>query len=132
MPVPQKRYLFVANRDSDTITSYGIDDEGALSQLDEVQQDSPAPLAVDPLRNVLYAGSLQPQTVTAYSIDHGSGALTSIATTPLGARPVYLAVDHLGSTLLMASYGGNVAASFALAPDGAVMESSGRCGGGLC
>lgn len=120
LPVPQNQFLYVANRDSDSLSIFAIDDEGGLTAAGETAVDSPAPLAVDPTRSFLYAGSLQPETVTAYAIDHLSGALTTVGTTPLGARPVYLAINPEGGTLLLASYGDNVANSYTLQADGAV------------
>lgn len=120
--LPQNQFLYVANQNSNTVSVYVIDDAGALTFVeDEPVAGGPGPLAVNPDESRLYAAAVSGETVSAFDIDPGTGALTAIGgAVSVAAQPVHITIDHTGSYLLLASYGDNKAQSYALAGDGTV------------
>jgi 6-phosphogluconolactonase (cycloisomerase 2 family) len=90
---PTGRFLYVANRDSDTISGFAIDQvTGALTAV----PGSPfatdkAPLAtLDPSGRFLYStnSDTTANTIASYSINATTGALTLVNKLPTGAHPV--------------------------------------------
>jgi 6-phosphogluconolactonase len=122
-PAKLAHYLYVANRDGDSIDIFSIADSGALASLGQVSVPGPAPLAVSPDRERLYAGLTDSSSVVAYGVDFATGALTPIETASIGVRPVYLAPDATGKHLLVASYSDNAVHAHAIAGDGSVAQA---------
>ncbi|MCA9571586.1 MAG: beta-propeller fold lactonase family protein [Myxococcales bacterium] len=119
--VPQNQFLFVANQSDATLVSYRIEDDGSLTEESSVDVPAVGPLAVDPSREHLYAATVSPGRVTAFSIDHQSGALTPLGgAVDIGIAPVYLAVHPSDDWLFIASYGDDAVQVHALDAGGAV------------
>jgi 6-phosphogluconolactonase len=119
-PVPQNQFLYVANENDDNVSVYMIDDAGALTFVEsEDVTGGPGPLAVTPDETRLYVAAVSGRAVSAFDIDQTTGALTAIGgAVSVTPAPVYISVDHTGSYLLLASYGGNVAQSYGFMGDG--------------
>lgn len=64
----------------------------------------PAPMAIDPGKNVLYVGKRGTQEISSYRIDHPRGGLSLIGTVPLQGEPVYLSTDRTGKFVLSAYF----------------------------
>ena len=64
----------------------------------------PAPMAIDPGKNVLYVGKRDTQEISSYRIDHPTGGLSLIGTVPLQGEPVHLSTDRTGRFVLSAYY----------------------------
>ena len=64
----------------------------------------PAPLAIDPRREFLYAGLRGNNMLASYRIDAASGGLTPVGTVELPSDPCYLATDQRGRFLMGAYY----------------------------
>jgi len=85
---------------------------------------NPSYLAVDPSRHFLYAvnESLPDQktgTVSAFSIDRKTGALTFLNAVPSGGSgPCFVSVDHTGKYVLVANYDSGSIAVFPVLPGG--------------
>jgi 6-phosphogluconolactonase len=85
----------------------------------------PSFLALHPNGRFLYAVSELGNdgkvngSITAFTIDHATGALTALNTVSSGGGGAcHLAVDKTGKTLVVANYGSGSAAAFPLSPDG--------------
>ena len=112
-------YRFAFNRDTGSLRPLGT--TGGLSR--------PGFLALAPDGRHLYAVGQMPKgvkpngAVAAYAIDRNTGDLTQI-TEPLptgGDSACHVAVDATGQCVLVANYGGSVAA-FTVNPDGSLAE----------
>ncbi|MEL6545936.1 MAG: beta-propeller fold lactonase family protein, partial [Myxococcota bacterium] len=78
---------------------------------------------VNPESRLLYVSETTNDAVTAYTLE-SDGDLSPIATSDLGFRPVYIALDRTRNVLLSASFGDNRVGSFAIDGTGAVIEGS--------
>lgn len=98
---------------------------------------NPSFLATDPQHRFLYAvtergsdpnmtGALSDQTVSSYSINPRTGALTFLnKVSSAGGMPCHLVVDGTGKTLFVADYGSGRVVSYAIKPDGSIGEQTG-------
>lgn len=120
---PSGRFAYAANKTANSVSAYSIGATGALTPIDAdagstgVQPSIPAgtaPLsvAIDPSGRFLYvanvgAGVADPGTLSAYSIDSGTGALTPVAGSPFAAGngPDSVVVDPSGRFVYAANYG---------------------------
>ena len=78
----------------------------------------PAPLAVAPGRNFLYAGCRTVGELMTFRIDPGDGSLSPIGKSPLDSDPCFLATDRSGRFLLSAYYGAGGVAVHRIGSDG--------------
>ena len=98
---------------------------------------NPSFLATDPKNRFLYAvtergsdpnvkGATSDQTVTSYSINPKTGALTLLnKVSSAGGMPCMLVVDRTGKMLFVADYGSGRVVSYALNPDGSIGKQTG-------
>jgi 6-phosphogluconolactonase len=108
--------VYVSNAASKDIAILAMNREsGELTLIDKVpvpgtDKPSPAsmPMAVTPDRRFLYAALRSDDfPASSFAIDHTTGRLTHIATTPLQDSMAYIVTDRTGRYLLAASYPGN-------------------------
>ena len=91
---------------------------------------NPSFLAIHPTEKYLFAvneignfGGKKAGAVTAFSIDHQSGKLTSLSQASAGGSgPCHLVVDKTGRNVLVANYGGGSVASLPIDAKGAVAD----------
>jgi 6-phosphogluconolactonase len=119
-PPELEHYVYVANREGDSIDIFRRDDAGALTDLGEVTLNGPAPLAVSPDRTRLFAGLTASSEIAVYDIDFASGGLSPAGTTNVGIRPVSISVDGSGQHLFVASYSDDTVQVHAIGSDGSV------------
>lgn len=121
---PGSCQVYIASGGTNQIIRYELEMKtGNLLSLPAVDlPGSPGPLAVDPTQRRLYAGLRNSKAVAVYHISGADGSLERIGATPIVANPVYLSIDRSNRYLLTADYGANLAATYALKPDGAVSE----------
>jgi 6-phosphogluconolactonase len=94
---------------------------GELTAQDKVTlEEGPAPLAIDPKQNFLYAGIRPEGRVVTFRIDAKTGGLTPLGTTKVASDPVYLATDKTGGFLLTAYYGAAKAVVYPIQKDGVI------------
>ncbi len=100
------RLVYVTLQDEDRIAAYSADrDTGRLTKIGDTDARSgPAPLAIDPRREYLYAGLRGNNTLASYRIDAASGGLTPVGSFELPSDPCYLATDQRGRFLMGAYY----------------------------
>lgn len=98
---------------------------------------NPSFLTTDPRNRVLYAvtergsdpnvkGARSDQTVSSYSINSKTGALTFLnKVSSAGGMPCHLVVDQTGKMLFVADYGSGRVVSYALNADGSIGAQTG-------
>jgi 6-phosphogluconolactonase len=93
---------------------------------------NPSFLAIHPSRDLLYAvneiGTYEGKpsgSVSAFSIDRTTGALTALNRQPsVGGGPAHLVVDHGGKNVLVANYGGGSVAVLPIGGDGTLRPAT--------
>lgn len=96
--------VFVGNGKDGTISSFGLTAQ-TLEPLAVSEVGARGlPLAVDPARGLVFAGTSDPFGVAVLRLDQGSGALTKIGWQQAVAAPVYLRLGPGGEKLFWASY----------------------------
>jgi 6-phosphogluconolactonase (cycloisomerase 2 family) len=90
-------YLYVANQASTFVTGYSIGSNGALTGLTTSPfgaGSGPSVLATDPGGKYLFVGTQKTgsATIQSFSLDPGSGTLTSVETYPLPGPPSSIGV----------------------------------------
>ena len=105
---PSGRYAYVANS-TDTLSAYTIDSSsGSLSLLTGspfTTGDNPGAVTVDPTGRFLYNTNINDDTVSSFSIDTDTGALTPIGVNVAGDAPSSIAVDPSGRFVYVANNG---------------------------
>ena len=115
-------YMYITVSEEDRIARYEVDvGTGALTHIGDVGTAArPAPLAVNPARDRLYAACRDEIVLSSYAIG-GDGALTHIGDAAVDNDPCYLATDRAGRFLLSAYYQGGRCAVHAIGDDGAAI-----------
>ena len=95
---------YVSFQDDNRISICTVDPAtGRLAWQEDVAVDGgPAPLAIDPARNILFVGKRVSDEIASYRIDKSTGRLSFVGTVPLQGEPVHLATDRTGRFLLSA------------------------------
>jgi 6-phosphogluconolactonase len=99
---------------------------GAITQIGVTRTQNPSWLALSPDRRFLYAvneldnyNGGKNGAVSAFAVDHASGALTPLNTVDSGgATPAFVSVHPSGRFVFVANYGGGSVAVFPVQPDG--------------
>lgn len=121
----KNHFLYISLRDENTIAIFKIDSQnGDLYKIHTTQMDGqPAPMTLDPQKQVLYVGQRGMNAISSYRIDRSTGFLNFLNMIPIFDNPVYLSTDKTGNYILAASYGGNKAAIYAIQEDGTLAET---------
>lgn len=116
------------------IYTYRFDSStGALAPAaDAMKADNPSFLAIHPQKKYLYAVNEVSQfngrsggSVSAYSIDSRSGALTLLNQQPShGQSPCYISVDHSGKWIFIANYSSGNIAMYPIQEEGKIGPST--------
>lgn len=123
--------VYVSNAGSKEIGVFAMNrDSGALTAIETTpvpgtEKPSPAsmPMAVTPDHRFIIAALRSDNfPASSFAIDHESGRLTHVATTPLPASMAYIITDRTGRYLLEASYPGNELAINPIDADGHIVE----------
>jgi 6-phosphogluconolactonase len=89
------KYMFVANQGSTNLSAYSIGSDGALNLLTNspfATKVEPTVLAIDSGGKYVFVGNQTGPAVQSFSLDTGSGTLTSVATYTLPGSPTSIAV----------------------------------------
>jgi len=126
-------FLYVGTytkHNSKGIYQYRFDEKnGSLTAMGLASEvASPSFLATDPEHRYLYTVSesanavgIRGGSVSSFSIDPKTGALTFLNSMPAGGRgPTHLTLDKTGKILFVANYGDGSVASFAIEDDGSI------------
>ena len=101
------KFAYVANAVDSTVSTYAVSN-GTLSAQGVAQPtgSGPVALAMDPKGRFLYTANVSGSSVTGFKVDSGSGALTLIGTTAVGAggEPLGITEDPAGAVLFVADF----------------------------
>ncbi len=115
-------HMYVAAQDDDRILVLGMDGEtGRLTPKSETPvAGGPSLLAINPNRQVLYAGHRSVPEISSWRIDQDSGELSKIGSVSPEAAPAFLSTDRTGRYLLSSCYQSGHAGVNPIGGDGAV------------
>ena len=125
--------VYVSNAGSKEIGVFAMDrDSGGLTAIDNVlvpgtDKPSPAsmPMVVTPDRRFIIAALRSDNfPASSFAIDHATGKLALVATTPLADSMAYIITDRTGRYLLAASYPGNKLTINPIGADGKIAEKT--------
>lgn len=101
-------YVYVSVQQEDKIAIFTMDPaSGKLEPQGEAPlAGRPAPLAVDPGRNFLFAGRRKADEfgLSSFGIDRATGGLSPVSQVPLQGDPTHLSTDRAGKFLLSSYY----------------------------
>ncbi|MEO8630287.1 MAG: beta-propeller fold lactonase family protein [Betaproteobacteria bacterium] len=117
-----KTFVYVSNAEDGDISTYMMTVDGELQPGARVKAAQLVmPMVVSADKRHLYAASRsKPFSMHAYNIDRATGALTSLAVSPLAESFPYISIDKTGRFLFGASYGGNLISVNTIGKDGRV------------
>ena len=77
-------------------------------------------MAFDPTHKLLFVNNQAANTLSAFSVNTGTGMLTAVPGSPFatGARPTAVAVDSAGKFVFVANQAGNSIAVFSIGVNG--------------
>lgn len=115
-------FMYVSLQEDDKILTFKMDpDTGKLSPHGDLTlSGGPAPLAVDPQRQYLYAGRRGNKELSSFRIGQSDAGLTMIGTVPLDTDSCFLATDRKGRFLMSSYYEGAKVTVHSIGHDGAV------------
>ncbi len=120
------RYAYVTNPESDTVTSYAVDDlTGRWQFVGRTSSgDRPFDIALSPNGDFAYVVDLNENTVSQFSVA-SNGALVpqSPAKLPTGATPAEIVVAPGGGFAYVANQGSDNVTSFSIAADGRLADT---------
>ena len=122
---PSGKFAYAANSSSNSVSAYTINaGSGALSQIDANQvtpgvQDfpagtTPASVTVDPTGRFAYVANSGSTSVSAYSIDAITGALTAGAPVFTGNSPRSVTVDPTGKFAYVGNFNSNTVSAYTI------------------
>lgn len=116
--------MYVSLQGDDKILRFALDPAtGDLERVGETAvPGGPAPMVVDPARQVLHVARRGERRISSFRIDRDTGDLSLIGTVPLPTDPCFIATDRGGRFLLSAYYEGRGVAVHPIGSDGSVMD----------
>jgi 6-phosphogluconolactonase len=95
---PSGRFLYVGNRGHNSIAGFAVDAAGRLSAIGQTSTEPvPTAFSLDPAGRFVYAAGSASGRLASYRIDGDTGALTPLATHPVGQRPQAVLATRLGA-----------------------------------
>ncbi len=120
-------FLFVANKNSNSISAFSIDQKtGILTAVTGspfATAAGPSSLAIS--SNVLFVANQAAGGVSAYTFDANSGALTPVSGSPFAAGTSPTGLDVAGNFLYVADQAANAVVAFSVGSGGALTPLSG-------
>ncbi|HLW51233.1 MAG TPA: beta-propeller fold lactonase family protein [Candidatus Angelobacter sp.] len=114
-------YLYAVGQGANAVVGLTVQNDGELAGLSVPQFSTnpiPVALAVTPNKNFIYVANSTSNTVSGYSLNHGSGFLTPVGTavppTPVGTNPIAVGVDSTGQFLFVLNQGSNNILTFSI------------------
>ncbi len=139
---PAGKFVYVPNSDGGQLWAFSINADGSLNQLTNAPYtfqsgnptNSPYAIAVNPNGGYLYITDNAANTVTVYSYDSGTGAVSEVGSPiSVGTTPDGVAVDPTGQFLYVANSGDGTVSGFTIGAAGALTAMAGspfQTGGG--
>jgi 6-phosphogluconolactonase (cycloisomerase 2 family) len=114
---PSNRFAYVLDNVS-AVIEFAVDPiTGALTSIGTIAAGTkPIEIAVDPRGKFAYVSNFNSQDVSAFAIDHTSGALSAVpgSPLPLGGRPRELTVDPAGKFLYVTNETANAVQAYSI------------------
>lgn len=121
LPDPSGRFVYLPNQNQ-TIAVYAVDPvTGTLTDTGlprpPIDDGGPYQGAIDPTGRYLYIANFGSNTLSAYSINTSTGALTKIGSAiPVGNSPLGIVIDHTGTFLYVANDTDGTISAFSINP----------------
>src|SRR5919199_4291162 len=95
---PSGQFLYAPNRGHNSIASFVVDgSSGRLTALEHVATEAvPSAFSLDPAGHFLFAAGSASNRLASYRVNGETGALTPLETYPVGKRPMWVLMTHLG------------------------------------
>lgn len=108
---PQGQFVYVPNFEGQSVSAFRIESNGNLSggtnystnYGGSLNGQNPAQIAFTPDGRFAYTANKESLSITAFSVNTTTGALTAIQNVPGGIDPISLAVDPSGRSLYVAN-----------------------------
>lgn len=130
---PTNTFLYSAAT-SGNIVGYTINSQtGALTAIAGspwAGSNTPNGVAITPDGTKLYVSNWTGANVSAFTVDTGTGALTSVGNFAAGTNPGAMTIDSTGSYLYVSNYGSNTISGFDINADGTLSALAGSPYGG--
>ena len=129
-PMATGSFAFVSNTGSGSVSAMAMDSSGFLSLV----AGSPFPagagaefLAFDSVHKFLFVSNQNANTVSAFSVNTGTGQLTAVPGSPFatGARPTGIAVDPAGKFVFVANQAADSISVFSIGANGSLSSAAG-------
>jgi 6-phosphogluconolactonase len=111
------KYLFIAEASGNQLLRFPISATGTLGASTSIAVGTlPKFVAIDPASRFVYASNYTPGTVSAFSLNAYTGAVSAVSGSPFssGTNAQSLAVDPSGGFLLVGNAGANNVAQFGI------------------
>jgi len=109
---PNGRFVYVANRNSRSISGYRINN-GALAPIGNFANGTePFSVAVDSTGHFVYAANFFTDTVSGYRIDEKTGDLAPIGSFTTGPAPISVAADPKGPFVYVANFNNSTVSGY--------------------
>ena len=128
---PARHLVYCSNEQGCSVTAYNFDsDAGTLSPLQTIStlpanyegQNSCSQIQITPFGKFLYAPNRGHNSIACFSVDDGSGRLSSIGQVPAEPMPRAFSLDPEGSFLYVAGLESGRPASYGVGRDTGVLE----------
>ena len=95
---PSGKFLYAPNRGHNSIAGFSVDaSSGRLTAIGHVStEERPSAFSLDPEGNFLFAAGSETDRLASYRVNSDTGALTALETYPVGKRPMWVLMTHLG------------------------------------
>jgi 6-phosphogluconolactonase (cycloisomerase 2 family) len=129
-PMATVGFAFVTNSGSGSVSALAMDSSGSLSLV----AGSPFPagagaefLAFDSVHKFLFVSNQNANTVSAFSVNTGTGMLTAIPGSPFatGSRPIGIAIDPAGKFVFVANQAADSISVFSIGANGSLSPVAG-------
>src|SRR5918996_3544748 len=95
---PSGKFLYAPNRGHNSIACFYVNASfGQLTSIGQVPTEAvPSAFSLDPEGNFLYAAGSESDRLASYRVNSDTGELTALETYPVGKRPMWVLMTHLG------------------------------------
>jgi len=95
---PSGQFLYAPNRGHNSIAGFAVDAaSGRLTALGHVAtEERPSAFSLDPEGHFLFVAGSETDRLASYRVNSETGALTPLETYPVGKRPMWVLMTHLG------------------------------------
>jgi 6-phosphogluconolactonase len=95
---PSRQFLYAPNRGHNSIAGFSVDtSSGRLTAIGHVATEArPSAFSLDPEGHFLFAAGSETDRLASYRVNSDTVELTPLETYPVGKRPMWVLMTHLG------------------------------------